>query len=58
MDIKIREGNITKTLEEAGIDKRNFYAFIKGDTRKLTQIETLKLCTRLGIKVKLEFELT
>jgi len=53
---RIKERGINQTLEKAKIDKRNFYTFLKGDYRKISQSDVIKLCDLLDIKITFNAE--
>jgi len=51
LEYRVRERGINATLEKAGIDKRNFYKFIKGYSKELSQRDVVKLCDVVDIKL-------
>jgi hypothetical protein len=54
---RIKEYGITRLITDANLDTRNFYRFVKGNTKALSQLSFIRVCVILGIKIELHFYL-
>jgi hypothetical protein len=55
---RAKEYGMNKTTTDSGVDHRNFYKYLKGFTKEIGQHDLIKVCMTLGIKIKLDFEIT
>lgn len=51
-----KEYGMNRTVEEAGVDKRNLYKYLKGSTKEIGQRDLIKVCNVLGIKIHFDVE--
>lgn len=52
---RLNEEGKTNTLNELDIDRRNFQNYITArNTKSINQLDLLRLCDRLGIKITFE----
>lgn len=56
-EFRLRQEGITKIIAELGLDKRNVYRFFNGDTKEISQFQFMKICTRVGVDVRVDFEI-
>lgn len=49
--------NKTETCKAARVDIRNFYRFMRGESKEISQLETLRMCDQLKIKVTLDCQI-
>lgn len=50
--------NKTETCKAARVDIRNFYKYIRGNTKEISQMELIRICDQLKITVTIDCEIT
>jgi hypothetical protein len=56
VEFRLRQLGITNILAELKLDKRNVYRFLKGDTKEISQLQYMKIITRVGVEIKFDFD--